>query len=238
MDCLLLYSHHSSLWKPGMNTVLLTWHTLCGSAPPLSLQRACPLNWSFWLQHSHCCWKRCRFSKSCWRHDGNRKQSQLWAEAWFGSKNHMDNVPKKRWQASFLFFRQLKPTCSLFCPSCFYEVIAKQIITVVIIFCWGLTVSDMVLSASLSRAFEVGTIIIPTSMTSKTKPPQCLVIHYYSMWCLCLAGWRWGLGDVKDDAWTNRKQNDPLLWSPSLHILTLDSVIRSKWELSLLRSAA
>ena len=49
--------------------------------------------------------------------------------------------------------------------------------------------SDMVLSASLSQPFEVGTIIIPTSMMSKTKPPQCLVIHYYSMWCLCLAGW-------------------------------------------------
>ena len=60
--------------------------------------------------------------------------------------------------------------------------------------------SDMALSASLSQAFEVGTIIIPTSMMSKTKPPQCLVIHYYSMWGLCLAGWGWGLGDAEDDA--------------------------------------
>ena len=146
---------------------MMTWHTLCGAAPALSLHTACPLNWSFWLQHSHHCWKRCRFTQSRWRHDGDRKQSLLWAEAWFGSKNHMENVLKKRWQASFLFFRQLTPTCSLFCPSYFYGVIAKQIITVVIIFCWGLTVSDMVLSASLSQAFEVGTIILsPLPQTS------------------------------------------------------------------------
>lgn len=154
--------------KPGMNTVLMTWHILWGGSC-LSLHTACPLNWSFWLQHSHRCWKWCRFTQSCWRHDGDRKQSLLWLKP--------DLAPRITWRmslkrgAGFLSFfsDNLHSTCSLFCPSYFYEVIAKQIITAVIIFCWGLTVSDMC-RASLT-SLEVGTIIIPTSMMSKTKQP-------------------------------------------------------------------
>lgn len=34
--------------------------------------------------------------------------------------------------------------------------------------------SDTALSASFSQAFEVGTIVIPTSTVSKTKHPQLL----------------------------------------------------------------
>lgn len=49
----------------------------------------------------------------------------------------------------------------------------------------------------------------------------CQVVHYYSVYCCSLAGLRCRLGDVKDDAWTNRKQNYFLFWSPSLYILIL-----------------
>ena len=48
--------------------------------------------------------------------------------------------------------------------------------------------SDMVLSASLSQAFEVGTIIIPTSMISKTKPPQCIPCGAFA-WLVGGGGW-------------------------------------------------
>ena len=100
-------------------------------------------------------------------------------------------------------------------------------------------VSDMGLHASFSQAFEVGAIIIPSSMGRKIRHSLSFYSHSLLFRVLPLPVWlAVGVGRCERWCWTNRKQNDPLLWSPSLHILTLSFIIRSKWEISLWRATA